>query len=219
VLVVGVFAVSGCSFHPGSAAVVDGQSISQGDLDNLVMAACDFSKVRRLQAQGTAPATAMAYLRRIFLQDEISFIITAKAAQQLHLTITPASIANVTSGETIPAGLSSQDHDLLTMFFTDSARSQLQQATIGAHLSNPSVTDSSHVTPTDLRAAQKYMTAFTARQHVSINPAYGNWSGQRLGNAIDSLSVPVSHDAKHWATLRKNDASGVKGLPAGQVCG
>lgn len=218
-LVVGGLAVSSCTFHPGDAAVVNGQGISQSKIDNLVLAACNFSKVQREQAQGTSPSTSMAYLRHVFVQNEISFVITNTAATQLNLTVSPAAIAKVTSGESIPSTLSSEDQQVLKQFFTASARSQLQQATIGAHLRDPSVTTADNVTSADLKAATPYMNTFTAKQKVVVNPAFGSWSGSQVVDTQGSLSVPQSNAAKTWLTLRQTDSNSVAGLPPSQVCG
>ena len=87
------------------------------------------------------------------------------------LTVSPAAIAKVTSSQKIPPGLSSSDQQLLTQFFYDSAKAQLQQATIGAHLKDPSVTNADNVTSADITAATAVPHAFTAKQSVTVSPA------------------------------------------------
>ncbi len=217
--VTAVLAVSGCTFHPGNAAVVDGTNIAQTRVDNLVLAACGFFKANRIANGGASPATSTAYLRHLFTQDLISYDISQRAADALRLTVSPAAVAKVTSSQTLPAGMSSADKKLLSDFFDSSAKAQLQQAVIGAHLKDPSVTTADNVSPNDIKAAQKYLTAYTERQHVVVNPAYGSWSGDTLEDTEGSLSVPQSEVANSWLRLRKANANSVTGLPPSQVCG
>lgn len=210
-------AVSGCTFHPGSAAVVNGTKISQRKVDDLVSAACDITSL--LAAQNPNPSkSSVSYYKHLFTQDLISFAITDKAAAQLHLTVSPAAIARVTGSQTLPDGLSAEDRDRLTGFLNASARSQLQQAVIGAHLSDPSVTNADKVTTSDLKAADPYLAAFTRKQSVQVNPAYGSWDGQRVANTDGSLSKPASPIAATWLRLRQGGSTDVTGLPPNQVC-
>jgi hypothetical protein len=217
--VVGTLALSGCTLHPGSAAVVNGSDISQSKVDSLVLAACSFSKVQRISTGGASPQTSMAFLRQQLLQSLITFRITNKAATQLHLTVSPAAIAKITATQPVPGSLGSSEQKLLKQFFYDSDRSQLQVAVIGAHIKNPSVTNADNVTPTDQKAAAKYLAAFTARQQVEVSPAFGTWSNGALVRTDGSLSAPVSAAALKWVQLRSPTAQGVLGIPPSQVCG
>lgn len=211
--------VSGCTFHPGSAAVVNGTTISQSNVDDLVLAACDFTELVNRKNPSSAQARPVSYFKHLFTQDLISFEITAKAAREMHLSVSPAAIAKITSQQSLPDGLSAGDRDRLTEFFTGAARSQLQQAVIGAHLKDSSVTTADNVTPDDVTAANKFMAAYTRKQSVQVNPAYGSWDGHRVGDTDGSLSVPESAAAGTWLRLRQNNASGATGLPPNQVCG
>jgi hypothetical protein len=216
----GVLAVTGCTFHPGRAAVVNGSSISQSRVDNLVLAACAFSKQQRVTSTDTGPSTSVAYLRSLLTGDLISFQIIAKAYQQMGLQpITPAQVAQITKSEPVPASLSSSDRSQLTTFFAASARSELQEAVIGAHLTDPSVTSAAHVTSDDIKKSTAYLKHFTAQQQVALNPSYGTWADGTIHDTDGSLSAAVSGPAKTWLVLRAKDSSSVAGLPANQVCG
>lgn len=210
-------AVSGCMFHPGSAAVVNGSTISQSTIDDLVVAGCGFFKAQRMTQGGATPGTSTAWLRNVFTGGLITIKILDKAADQLHLTVSPAAVANAT--QTLPSTMSSHDQEVLGAFLADSARSQLQRAVIGAHLKDSSVTSAEGVTPDDIPAAAKYLRAFTARQHVEVSPAYGTWSGTTLADSDGSLSKAQSADARKWLALRADNQQSVTGLPASQVCG
>jgi hypothetical protein len=216
-------ALSGCQFHPGQAAVVNGSSISQSSVDDLVQAGCDFFKAQRATAGGATPATPTSFLRNLFTQNLIQFKIVDKAAAALHLTVSEAAIAKASQGQTLPAGMPSDTRALLKSFFTQSTRADLQQAVIGAHLKDPSVTNADHVVQTQIADSRAYLKAFTLEQHVSVNPAYGMWSHGQVLDSDGSLSAAQSSVARKWLKLREANADGsgggVDGLPASQVCG
>lgn len=210
-------ATSGCMFHPGSAAVVNESAISQGTIDDLVVAGCGFFKAQRMADGGATPDTSTAWLRNVFTGSLITIRIVDKAADQLHLSVSPAAVAKAT--QTLPSSMSSHDQEVLGAFLEDSARSELQRAVIGAHLKDPTVTNAEGVTPDDIPAAERYLKAFTARQHVEVSPAYGTWSGGTLVDSDGSLSKAQSAEARKWLALRADNQQSVAGLPASQVCG
>ncbi|MGI8576899.1 MAG: SurA N-terminal domain-containing protein [Nocardioidaceae bacterium] len=216
-----VFAMAGCgtSLHPGTAAIVNGSSIPQSRVDGLVQAACQYIQLNRIAGHtGTQPNTAMASLKSTFAQSLISFQLTDKAFSNLHLSVSDASVAKVVAAGSVqlPAGLSDTNKELLTTFFHNSAKFQLEEAVIGAHLKNPAVTNADHVQQSDQTAAAGYLHTFITHQSVSVNPSYGRWTGQAVTPGSGSLSVPVSAAAKQPFP---NGSTSATDLPPSQVCG
>lgn len=224
---VAVLGVSGCTFHPGSAALVNGTKISQHDVDDLVGAACSFTRLNRLADPAPSePASSVAFFKHLFTQDLVSFAIVDKAARLQGVTVSPAAIGKIVGQQPLPKGLSDSDESTLTDFFTASARSQLQQIVIAAHLKDASVTSSEDVDEADyqtlLQSADAYMARFTQQQSVQVNPAYGSWDDGAVGASDGSLSAPASEVATKWLRLRKGsaaDPASISGLPPNQVCG
>lgn len=220
---VGALVVSGCTFHPGQAAVVNGTGISEDTVDDLVQAGCSFFEAQRKQTPGGEPDTSTSYLRHLFTLNLISFAIIDKAATELHLTVSPAVIAKITAGQALPNALQGADRDRLQSFFEMSTRSDLQQAVIGAHLKDPTVMNADHVQPTQINDSRAYLRAFTVQQKVSVNPSYGTWSHGQLFDTDGSLSAAASPAARRWLTFRAENTDGggtnVDQLPASQVCG
>jgi SurA N-terminal domain len=220
---VGAIAVSGCTFHPGQAAVVNGSDISQSTVDDLVQAGCSFFKASREESGGGEPATSRSFLRNLFTQNLITFKIIDKAATQMGLTVSPAAIAKNSVEPTLPKGLQGTDRELFDDFFVQATRSELQQAAIGAHLKDPSVTNADNVQQSQIADSRAYLKAFTLKQKVSLNPAYGTWSHGQVLDSDGSLSAAQSAVARKWLKLREANAdgsgSGVVGLPPSQVCG
>lgn len=210
--------LAGCGtrFHPGDAAVVDGTAITASSIDDLVLAACDYSRQVRLSQGGAVPTQSTASLRSNLAKALIQFEITDRAAAKLGVTVSDARIAQLAGTTSLPAGVSGTTKSLLTQFFHDSAKAQLQQAVIGAHLRDPSITTAEAVTQSDLSAAAPYLAKFAAKQDVSVDPSFGRWDGTKLIAASGSLSDPVSATP---TPVTGNSASAVKDLPHSQVCG
>ena len=219
----GAIFVSGCQFHPGQAAVVNDSNISQRSVDDLVQAGCAFFKAQREASGGGEPATSTSFLRNLFTQNLIAFKIIDKAASQMGLSVSPAVIAKASQGQVLPKGLTGEDRERLQNFFTISTRADLQKAVIGAHLKDPSVTNADHVTQDQIADSRAFLKAFTLKQKVSLNPAYGTWSHGQVLDSDGSLSSAQSAPARKWLKLRAANADGsgqgVAGLPPSQVCG
>lgn len=217
--VAAVFAVAGCgvNIHPGTAAVVNGHVISQGEVDDLVLAACEYSEAVRLEQGGAEPGQSMAALRSSLAEALIQFEVTDEAARQLGLSVSDASVAKLTADSTMPPGLSDESRELLEGFFSDASRAQLQQAVVGAHLRDPKVVTAEDATPEDIDAATKYLNTFAADQDVTVNPSYGSWDGTTLVHTSGSLSDAVSTTPPADDLAAAPDP--VKDLPPSQVCG
>jgi hypothetical protein len=202
--------------------VVNGSDINASTVDDLVQAGCGFFEATNAESGGGEP-TSTAFLRNLFTQNLISFKIIDQAFSDLNLTVSDAAIADKSANQSIPAGLQGEDRRRLRDFFTMSTRADLQQAVIGAHLKDPSVTNADNVVETDIGNARRYLKAFTLKQHVSVNPAYGTWKNGEVLDTDGSLSAAQSASAKNWLKLRAENSdgsgAGVEGLPPSQVCG
>ncbi|MGH3504379.1 MAG: SurA N-terminal domain-containing protein, partial [Nocardioidaceae bacterium] len=215
-----ILAVSACgsNMHPGAAAVVDDTTISQGKVDDLVLAACDFTRLQRLKQGGAQPSLSVSGLRSNITGSLISYAVAHKAADHLHLSISDSKVGQLMQAQKLPKGLSTSDHELLKEFFTANTRSQVQQAVIAEHLKDPSVTSDANVQLSDAQAAADYMKKFTKKQDVVVNPSYGTWSGTSIDSSSGSLSSPVSSAAKAWAQADGSMQPGPN-TPSSQTCG
>ncbi len=220
-LVITALAATGCGLdlHPGVAATVDGEQISQDRVDQLVSAACNFIDVGN-ESSATPRQVGMTTLRSSLTSTLVGFAITDKAVDADHLDLTVYS-ADVESADTteVPDGLSDDDTALLDDFFYDLAQEQVQRATIGAHLKDDSVTTSKDVRSDDVAHASGYMTTLFSAADVDVNPGYGTWDGNVVNAGSGSLSDPVSGEAKYTAENASSGSGDVSGLPPTQVCG
>lgn len=218
-----VLAVSGCgstNLHSGSAAVVDGTAISQSQVDTMVMAACGFIKANNEANHQPGLNQSVAGLRNNLANSYIVFLLDDRAARKLHISISEAAISRFPSP--IPKGVSAADRATLKQFFHQATKSQLQEAVIGEHLKDPSVTTADKITRANItsygHAAMNYLSRFRVNQDVTVNPSLGIWSGTALQPGSGSLSDAVSTKAKKWLTLRSGGGS-PSDLPTSQRCG
>jgi hypothetical protein len=210
--------VSGCgtSLNPGAAAQVNDQRITQSEVDDMVMAACEFSKVARLEAGGKDPQSSMAALRETVIGAKVQFALTEQAAEELGITVSDAAVT--AAMQTVPPQLTGDAADLVRDFFHDAAKAQVQQAVIGAHSVDSSVTDdSAPMSDENLAAGEQFLQEYAAEQDIEVNPEFGTWDGSKVSRGSGSLSVAVSDRAEEIGQAADNRS--IPDLPASQVCG
>lgn len=187
--------LTGCStnLHPGNAAVVDGTSIGQGDVDSIIDAACSYTEEFRKQNAQVQQLDRAEY-RGIFLTGLIQAQITEQAADDQGLSVSNAQVeeATVQSVTSIPDSMSDQDRAALTTYFDDQARIQILQTVIGRHADDASVTDGSQVSSKEIAADKPFMKVYFEKADVDVNPRYGQWNGSTLDAGSGSLSQLVS---------------------------
>jgi hypothetical protein len=220
---VAALALTGCStdLNPGTAATVDDTRISQSDVDDLVSATCSYSEALRLeQGAGTDATQSVANLRSYFTQQKVDFEITSDAVEELGLTVHDSTVTALAASNPMPEKLDSHDQELMEGYFEDQARSLLEQAVIGAHQQDSSVTVADDtLTQDDVDAAQDYLNEYRQQYDVEVNPAYGIWRNGTVVPASGSLSDPVSQLAKDAFKNLGGSSGSLSDLPPGQVCG
>jgi hypothetical protein len=218
--VVAVLAASGCDsdLHPGAAAVVDGTTISQDQVDDVVTAVCDYLMIANESAQ-TPSEPAFSDLRSSFLGLYVEFEVVDAATEALGLTIHPADIDAFASQFELPDDLSDEDADIIDGYLYEQADDQVSQATIAAHLKDSGVTDSSDVDPNAIDGAADYLADQLSDADIEVNPAYGVWDGQAVTIGSGSLSSLVSKTLPPPPEDGSQPQTDTSDLPPSQVCG
>jgi hypothetical protein len=218
VALVGLGVLSSCSTNltPGVAATIDDATISQNHVDSVVTAACAYTAANS-SAQTPTPIS-LANLRSAITGALVQFSVIDSAARAMKLTASPAAIENIASQSQIPPGLNAADKKALEGFFYDVGKSTAQTQLIGAHLADPSVTDSAQVKGDNSKQATKYLTSYVRTRDIRVNPAYGRWNGSAVVGGSGSLSAPVSTLAKDSETAASNSQANTSALPSVQVC-
>ena len=158
----------------------------------------------------------------------MAFELVGNASDGLGLTIRPSDVETIAAQSSVPEGLDERDTELLKDFFYSSAKAQLQQAVIGAHLKSSGVTSSEGVSLDSVTDSDDYIRDYFSNADVDINPLYGTWDGTNVTAGSGSLSDPVSDRAKALSPteqeqtpsgdLTPTEASEPE-VPANQTCG
>lgn len=216
---VAVVALTGCDaqLHPGDAAVVNGTSISQDDVDDVVTAVCNYIEIANKSAEQPSNP-AFSDLRSSFLGLLIQFDIVSAVTSELGLTIYPADIEKAAQFP-LPDELSQEDQDIINDYLYQQAESQVGQATIAAHETDSGVTNSTGVTIDPNSPPPDAVQQALADADVSVNPGFGSWDGTTVTTSSGSLSdlvstpKPTSNEGGASAPTDTGD------LPPSQVCG
>lgn len=214
--------LSACTadIHPGSAAVVDGTSISESRINTLVTAGCAYeTEMGKIDPQ-TYPVLSISSLRANFVNVLIRNQLARDAAAKIGgLRVSQDQVMKFAAGNTIPPDLAEPEKSQIKDFFMESAETDLLVALIGAHLKDDTVTDASNVQQADLDAGQKYLTTYAKTADVSVNPSLGTWNGTTLEPGSGSLSVLAVTPTTPEAIPGQPAANPATTLPPSQQCG
>ena len=203
--------LSACGVHPGAAAVVGSQSISDNSVDSFARALCfnpsapagsvPSKAVRENALRNLVNATlAQQYGRAHGIVPDQEKVSAFMAQNQSALAQVPADRRSV---------LTQRLRELVEgqLILVDAGRRQLRQQ--GAK----SITDQTAYT-----AGSRLLSAW-ARTHVdvSVDPRFGSFSKGNLVPSSGSLSVAVSKSAKA-AMQAQPPGTWVASLPASQKC-
>jgi hypothetical protein len=216
--------LSACTDHPGSAAVVRGESISQGQVSHYVDALCASAAVSRKTQGQPNPNTPVGYVRRFVLGYLIAFKLADAYTKEQGLTVTEAGVDRL-GGSTESQGLDEPHRGRVDSFIRSYQRYALQLATIGAHLKDHTVTSLDKYDQTLVEPGQAALEKWAADEPVSVDPSFGRYSGLTVKPRSGSLSVAESNIAKTWDKLGASstvlpDSTDLSfTLPENQKCG
>jgi hypothetical protein len=210
-----VLALSACNVHPGAAAVVGSDSISESRVDDVALALCS--------AQSTAQAGAPQELAgRAARQGALGVLISSALSKQYgdengfspdQSQVSAAVDANQATIDKLPASRRTAFTDTLR----DYAAGQLVVTEAGRRALERS--GARNVTPQQALSAGLKLRDAWASKHVkvSVDPRFGTFSAGALASGSGSLSTAVSSTAAAGAK-QQPDTSWVAALPASQKC-
>lgn len=209
-------AVTGCSVHPGVAAVVGSQTISQQRLDDVARSLCSANS-----AGGAAGSTALP--SRGALQGALQVLLESTLSQQLgkkegatadKKMLSAALAQQAQHIESLPSSRREayrqalEDYAAGQLMLIDLGRKSLQSQ------GKSSVSDQQAIAEGN-RLRAKYVRSID----VEVDPRYGTFThGElRTQGGGGSLSVPASSRALDGSSSDPS-AGWVAGLPAAQKC-
>jgi hypothetical protein len=207
-------ALSGCGLHPGAAAVVDGVTISDSQVDDTAAALCS-NTLANAKAQGQ-PKPALA--SRGARQAAVRFMVDAELAREF------AKAKGITPPQSDVSAALAQNEQAITALpkdlqpvFRDFLRGYVEEQLILREAGRKSLGGS----PTDEQAiteGSRLRQKWASSVDVEVDPRFGTWTKGTLAASGGSLSVPVSRSASAGANTNPS-ADWVSGLPASQTCG
>jgi hypothetical protein len=215
VALVAVFALSGCTTHPGAAAVVGSDTISDSQLDDVALALCSAQSTSQTGVpQDLAGRAAREGALSVLLNGELS----KQFGESLGLEpdqaqVSAAVAANQSTIDALPASRRAAFTDTLRQY----AEGQLVVVAAGkAELTRQGTTNST--TDQQVAAGTRLRDAWAAKHvKVSVDPRYGRFTKGALVASSGSLSVPVSATAQAGAKAQPA-TTWVSALPATQKC-
>lgn len=182
-----MLALSACgSMHPGSAIVIDGDSVSADKVDDLADNLCE-----AIGASGQADVGGKD-ARQQAVSLMLSLTAARQAADDLGIEVEPSKYA-VTSSDTeaLEAQFPDADSEQLEKVIAISKESSALVTAIGQDQAGSSAS-----TEQAQQAGQQYLQDFIADADVSIDPRYGLDDDGQPKDETDSLSVRVSDPAE-----------------------
>jgi hypothetical protein len=212
---VAMSSLAACSTHPGAAAVVGSDTISDSQLDDVARALCSAQSASQTGVtQDLAGRAARQGALSVLINGEMSRQYgDAMGVEPDQAQVSAAIAANQATIDKLPASRRAAFSDTLRTY----AEGQLAVIAVGRSAlekrGRTKVTDDQAVaTGTALRDAWAKKNL-----KVSVDPRYGQFTNGALVSRSGSLSVPVSAAATAGAK-QQPAADWVSSLPATQKC-
>ena len=207
-------ALSACGTHPGSAAVVGSETISDTRLDDVASALCAAQAASAQQPQDLASRAARQGALSVLVEASLSRqYAKARGVEADQEQVSGALTANKATIDALPAA----ERPVFRETLTEYAEGQLSLVDIGRRVLSQRGT----ARPTDQRAlavATRLRNRWAAQNaDVTVDPRYGTYAAGALKASDGSLSVPVSSDAVAGAAPTPG-ATFIASLPANQKC-
>jgi hypothetical protein len=215
--VVTAAALSACGTHPGSAAMVGSETISDSRLDDVATALCAAQEASA-QAQQSDQAVAARAARQSALSVLVDTTLSRQFAESRGVEPNQGQVSKALAGNqaTIDA-LPASERSVYRRTLTEYVEGQLSLIEVGRQeLARRGVANATEqrALATATRLRNRWVAA---NADVSVDPRYGSFSGGALKAGNGSLSVAVSSDAVAGAKATP-DAAWVDSLPASQKC-
>lgn len=201
--------------HPGVAAEVDGKTLSLAKVDRVVT---DYCALRARNPE--APAAPTALIRAQFVIGWTQAVAVDALAPE-HGVDLPAANVDRLDVDDAWGRLGTIDDENYDSFAwltwirdrlttpVEQLGSNLAQAESGRPLAGDAAIDRGVDAVTD----------WLDRQHVVLNPVFGDYDAQTVTFSGDPLSVPVSAEARAAQDTAQLTPAQLAKLPAAQVCG
>jgi hypothetical protein len=207
--------LSACGSHPGAAAVVGSDTISESQVDSVALALCSAQNVAQTGApQALAGRAARQGALAVLINSELSRQYgDAKGLEPEQSRVSAAVEANQATIDKLPTSRRTAFSDTLREY----AEGQLVLARAGQDLLRKR--GARNITQEQALGAGTRLRDAWVKDNVkvSVDPRFGRFSAGTLAYRSGSLSAAVSETASSGAK-QQPDESWVSSLPATQQC-
>jgi hypothetical protein len=205
--------LAGCGMHPGAAAVVESQTISHDQVDDVALAVCSANLAAAQMSNQPPPTIATRESREVALGILIDTELSHQYGEREGIEPNPREVSQAVAQN--EAGLDMLPADRREVFRTtlrDYAAGQLILIEAGrADIGDEATEEEAINRGVELR--QEYVDTID----VDVDPRYGRFEDGRFQRGGAALSVPASDDAVVGDQDRPGDGF-VGRLPASQQC-
>jgi hypothetical protein len=206
--------LSGCSLHPGTAAVVGSDSISDEQVDAVAAALCSANTTgAQPGAQPVASRGARQGALSVLIESELSRQFgAAKGVEPSKAKVSAALAQNQAHIEALPA----DEREAFQAALKEYAEGQLMVIAAGRE----SLESQGKTNVTDDKALAEGMrlrAEYADGVDIDVDPRYGTFTDKGLMPGDSSLSVPVTDQAADGASPDPS-AGWVAALPVSQTC-
>jgi hypothetical protein len=205
-------ALSGCGMHPGTAAVVGADQITDSHVDAVAQALCSANASGGAGQPAVATRGARQGALRVLLDTALSVQFGRRQGVVPSQNQVSAALAQNHDG--IQA-LPKDERAVFTQALKEYAEGQLMLIDIGRR----ALTEQGKTNVTDTEAVaegQRLREKYAKTIKIEVDPRYGTFTNGTLAAQSGSLSVAESKAAKAG---QGGNATWVGGLPATQRCG
>lgn len=212
-LAAGMTLLAGCGIHPGAAAVVGSEKISQQQVDDLAKAVCSANLASAKASNQPPPTLASRGAREVALQILLETALSQQFGRHEHVQanqqqVSRALAPNEKGFSMLPVGQREDFRNALRNYVAG----QLMLIEVGKRsLGNQASQD--QATAEGMRQRAKYVKTLD----VQVDPRFGRFEDGTFKRGGTDLSVAASDQARAGDSAQPGD-SFVAALPASQKC-
>lgn len=205
--------LAGCGVHPGAAAVVGSETISEERVDDVAVAVCS-ANLASAQASGQPAPTlpsrgAREVAVRILIETELSQQFGAAEGVKANQQQVSQAVAQNESGL---AMLPEDQREDFRTALRDYTEGQLMLIEVGRRSLGTEATEDEAIAE-----GQKQLAEYAEDLEIEVDPKFGRFEDGAFKRGGSSLSVPASDAAKAGERDQPDEAF-VAALPSSQQC-
>lgn len=212
-LAAGMTLMAGCGIHPGAAAVVGSDTISQDEVDDVAQAVCAANLATAKAQNQPLPRLATRGAREVALQMLLDAELSHQFAETKNVQANPQEVSQaLASNESGFALLPAKEREDLRNALRGYVEGQLMLVEIGKQSLGQDVSQDEAIAE-----GSRLRDQYVKDLDIEVDPRYGSFERGALRRDDEALSVAQSEMARAGDKAQP-DQGFVESLPASQKC-